>query len=154
MTTPRMTRTRTTRRSAARPFPLRLAGWILAAAAAAVLPLHAQVNVLMHRYDGARVGANLSETTLTASNVDVGQFGKLYSYPVSGSVYAQPLYVKGVSIGGATHNVLYVATMNDWLYAFDADSPSSTPLWSRSFGTPIPITEIVGVNNLNIVGNV
>ena len=63
-------------------------------------PVHAQVNVLTNRYDGARTGANLSETTLTVANVNVNHFGKLYSYPVDGSVYAQPLYVPGVMIGG------------------------------------------------------
>ena len=65
------------------------------------LPAHAQVNVLTNRYDGARTGANLSETTLTAANVNANQFGKLYSYPVDGGVYAQPLYVTGVMINGA-----------------------------------------------------
>src|SRR5919112_808303 len=84
-----------------------------AAALVASLVAQAQVNVLMNRYDPSRTGANLSERTLTTANVNVNQFGKLYSYPVDGSVYAQPLYMAGVAIGGITRNVLFVATMND-----------------------------------------
>ena len=120
-------------------------------------PLAAQPTVPTHRYDGARVGANLSETALTVATVNVNTFGKLYSYPVDGSVYAQPLYVPGVTIGGLIRNVLYVATMNDKIYAFDADSPSATPLWVRDVGapsgTPVPIDDITSPN-LNIIGNV
>ena len=83
---------------------------------------HAQIDVVSERYDDARTGANLAETTLNTSNVNVDSFGKLWSYTVSGSVYAQPLYVRNVDIAGGTHNVLYVVTMNDIVYAFDADS--------------------------------
>ena len=118
----------------------------------------AQVNVLSNHYDSGRTGANLSETVLTAGNVNAAQFGKLYRYPVDGSVYAQPLYVSGVRINNIPRNVLYVATMNDKVYAFDADSSSPTPLWTRDLTsppsvTPVPITDIVAAN-LNIVGNV
>ena len=120
--------------------------------------LHAQLNVLTNRYDSPRTGANLSETKLTTANVNVGRFAKLYSLPVDGAVYAQPLYVKGVTIGTSVRNVLYVATMNDKVYAFDADSPSTAPLWQRDFTsppavTPVPITDIVAPDR-NIVGNV
>ncbi len=118
----------------------------------------ADVNILTNRYDPQRTGANLLETTLTAHNVNPHQFGKLYSLPVDGAVYAQPLYVSGVIVNGVRHNVLYVATMNDKLYAFDADHATTTPLWTRDFTMPpsvtaIPITDIVRPN-LNIVGNV
>ena len=118
----------------------------------------AQIDILTNRYDQARTGANLSETTLTTANVNSRQFGKLFSYPVDGSVYAQPLYVSGVTINGVQKNVLYIVTMNDRVYAFDADSSSPTPLWSRNFTnppsvTPVPITDIAG-SNLNVVGNV
>jgi hypothetical protein len=118
----------------------------------------AQVNIFTNRYDGPRTGANLAETALTAADVNVSRFGKLYTYPVDGAVYAQPLYVTDVVINGTPRNVLFVATMNDKIYAFDADSPSSSPLWMRDFTsppsvTPVPITDIVGPN-LNIVGNV
>ena len=114
----------------------------------APVPVLAQVNILTNRYDPQRTGANLSETILTAGNVSAAGFGKLYSYPVDGAVYAQPLYVAGVTIDGVARNVLYVATMNDKLYAFDADQPSPTPLWMRDFTRPpsvtaIPITDLV-----------
>src|SRR3954470_2395428 len=120
--------------------------------------LHGQLNVLTNRYDPPRTGANLSETKLTTANVKVARFAKLYSLPVDGAVYAQPLYVKGLTIGGSVRNVLYVATMNDKVYAFDADSPSAAPLWRRDFTsppavTPVPITDIVAPDR-NIVGNV
>jgi len=129
-----------------------LAAFLIPAAA------YAQINILSNRYDRQRTGANLRETTLTAANVNVNRFGKLYSYPVDGSVYAQPLYVTGVTIAGVLRNVLYVATMNDKVYAFDADSTSPTPLWKADFTsppavTPVPITDIVPAN-LNVVGNV
>jgi hypothetical protein len=120
----------------------------------------AQINVPTERYDQSRLGANLSETQLNTSNVNVNTFGKLWSYPVSGSVYAQPLYVQNVTIPGkGTHNVIYIATMNDVVYAYDADSSSTTPLLSLNLtsqvsgSTPVPITDIVGPG-LNIVGNV
>lgn len=120
-------------------------------------PIHAQITISTNRYDGARTGANLSESTLTAANVSRDTFGKLYSYPVDGSVYAQPLYIPSVTIGGVARNVLYVATMNDKVYAFDADRPSGTPLWMRDFTsasvTPVPITDITA-DNKNIVGNI
>ena len=121
-------------------------------------PSDAQVNVVTSHYDTGRTGANLNETVLTATNVNVAQFGKLYTYPVDGAVYAQPLYVTGVSIGGVLHNVLYVTTMNDRVYAFDADSNSPIPLWTRDFTSPpeitaVPIGDIVAPN-LNITGNV
>jgi hypothetical protein len=66
--------------------------------------------------------------------VNVGQFGKLFSYTVDGSIYAQPLYVQNVMINGATHNVVYVVTMNDVAYAFDADTPQPA-LWTHDFRT-------------------
>ena len=123
------------------------------------LVLQAQINVLTNRYDPARTGANLAETTLTAANVNATRFGKLYSYPVDGAVYAQPLYVAGVAINGTRRNVLYVATMNDKLYAFDADSPSPTPLWTAAFHQPAGVN--TGADHrhrrrpiCNIVGNV
>jgi hypothetical protein len=120
-----------------------------------------QTSITTERYDNSRTGAYLNERSLNVSNVSVGQFGKLFSFSVDGSVQAQPLYVPGVAIPGkGTHNVLYVATMNDALYAFDADNSNGGLLWSDDFRnpsagvTPIPITDLVGTNTLNIVGNV
>ena len=92
-----------------------------------------QVNVLTNRYNPSRTAANLSETILNTTNVVAGQFGKLGTYPVDGVIYAQPLYVQGVTVNGAVHNVLYVATMHNVLYAFDADNVGSAPLWSVDF---------------------
>lgn len=81
-------------------------------------------------------GENLSETVLTTGNVNTGQFGKLFSDPVDGKMYAQPLYVANVNVlGQGFHNVVYVATEHDSVYAFDADS-ASTPLWQDSFIDP------------------
>src|ERR1700722_10841701 len=106
---------------------------INSAAAVFVLGLccAAQVSITSNRYDSNRSATNLAETTLTASNVNSSSFGKLWSYAVEGPIFAQPLYVPGVTIAGKTHNVLYVATMHDLLYAFDADSAGS-PLWKRN----------------------
>jgi hypothetical protein len=101
-------------------------------------PAVAQVSVLTWHNDVARTGQNLAETILTPSNVNSTTFGKKCSYAVDGQVYAQPLYVSGVSIGGGTHNVIYVATEHDSVYAFDADCSSSSALWHTSFlGTGI-----------------
>jgi hypothetical protein len=84
--------------------------------------------------DNARDGQNQQEIVLSPSNVNVAQFGKLFSYPVDGQVYAQPLYVANVNIPGqGFHNVLYVATENDSVYAFDADGLTTVPLWQVSF---------------------
>jgi hypothetical protein len=124
-----------------------------------LLPCRAQVNILTNRFDSARTAANTSETTLKTTNVNPNQFGKLYTIPVDGAVYAQPLYVSNLAIPNkGTHNVLYVATMNDKVYAFDA--ATNAVLWTRDFTnasagvTAVPIVNIVGSNNLNIIGNV
>ncbi len=86
------------------------------------------------QWDNARTGANLHETTLTPSNVHASQFGKISSLKVDGDVYAQPLYVPHVPIPGkGTHNVLFIATEHDSVYAFDADGPASAPLWHVNF---------------------
>lgn len=97
------------------------------------LPLAAQVSVLTYQYDTSRAGENLAETVLTPGNVNAAQFGKLFSNPVDGYVYAQPLYVPQVNIPGkGLHNVVYVATEHDSVYAFDADG-SGAALWHVSF---------------------
>ena len=90
-----------------------------------------QVSVLTQHNDIGRTGQNANETILTTSNVKVGQFGKLFALPVTGQVYAQPLYVPNVTINGAVHNVVIVATEADMVYAFDADV-SAAPLWMVS----------------------
>ncbi len=87
--------------------------------------------------DAMRTGLNASEGTLTPTNVNSTTFGKLFSLPVDGQVYAQPLYVAGVRIAGGTHNVLYLATEHNSVYAFDADT-AGAPLWKVSLGPPTP----------------
>ena len=82
----------------------------------------AQVSILTHHYDNARTGANTQETVLTPSNVAPETFGLLFSRHVDGAVFAQPLYVPNVTIPTkGTHNVVYVATENNSVYAFDDD---------------------------------
>jgi outer membrane protein assembly factor BamB len=88
------------------------------------------VNVLTYHNDNARTGQNLNETTLTPANVNPAKFGKLTFLSVQGLVDAQPLYVSNLSIAGAPHNVLYVATEHDLVYAFDADTFAQ--LWQVS----------------------
>src|SRR5215213_3325382 len=80
------------------------------------------VNVLTNRYNNSRTGENLNETVLNLSNVNVKQFGKLFTRKVEGDIYAQPLYVQGIDMPDKQkHNVVYVATMHNMVYAFDAD---------------------------------
>src|SRR6185312_8930376 len=78
-------------------------------------------NVLGYHNDQFSTGANLQETALTPANVNINGFGKLYSTPVDGQVYAQPLYVSGLNVTAGsqpgTHNVVFVATERDSLYA-------------------------------------
>ena len=102
----------------------------------------AQVNVLTANYGNERTNANLQETALTSSNVTPNTFGKLGSFPVDGQVYAQPLYVSGLSVpGSGTHNVLFLATMHNSVYAYDADSAGTQPpLWQVTFGPSVPTT--------------
>ena len=110
----------------------------------------AQVSILMHHYDIARTGANLNESILTPANVNSNQFGKLLSFPVDGQMYAQPLYVPGVSISGkGTHNVVFVATEHDSVYAFDADGTTMSPLWQRSFINPAAGVTTVSDNDFS-----
>jgi hypothetical protein len=87
-----------------------------------------------HHNDNLRTGQNLNETVLTLGNVNQAQFGKLFSYPLDGIAFASPLYAANVSIPAlGFHNVVYVATEHDSVYAFDADGLTSSPLWHVSF---------------------
>jgi hypothetical protein len=97
------------------------------------------VTVPTWRYDLTHAGQNTSETALTPTNVNTSSFGKLFSLPVDRTVYAQPLYVPGLTMSdGLVHNVLFVATENDSIYAFDADSnggANANPIWQVSLLT-------------------
>src|SRR6202167_4979271 len=90
-------------------------------------------SVTTWQFDNERSGLNAQETALTPQTVTPQPFGKLFSYPVDGYIYAQPLLVSGLTINGATHDVVFVATENDSIYAFDADTyGTGTPLWQVS----------------------
>ena len=123
--------------------------------AATTFITEAQTPVLTQHNDIGRTGQNINETILATSNVNSTQFGKLFALKVDGQVYAQPLYVPQVTINGATHNVLIVATEADSVYAFDADSntgANATFLWHASVidtahgaasgATPVPYNTV------------
>ena len=92
--------------------------------------------ILTYQSDLARSGQNGTEYALTPATVSGGSFGKRWTCPLDGAAYAQPLYVPSLAIGGGTHNVLFVATMHDSLYAFDADDPNCVTYWHDSFINP------------------
>jgi hypothetical protein len=90
--------------------------------------------VLNYKYDAVQSGANTQEQVLTPALVNSSTFGKLATYSVDGNVLGQPLYMAGVTIPNkGVHNVVFVATSHDSVYAFDADGKGSSPLWKRSF---------------------
>jgi hypothetical protein len=93
----------------------------------------ASAQVTTSQYDNARTGANLHETQLTPGNVNAQKFGKLFSLKVDGDIYAQPLLMRDVPIPGkGRHDVLFIATEHDTVYAFDAYGNPATPLWQVS----------------------
>lgn len=108
----------------------------------------AQRKVVTWHYDNMRTGANLQETILTPNNVVWTQFGELFSQPVDGAIVGQALYLPNISIpNNGVHNVVYVATMNDSVYAFDADSntgANASPLWATRVlspgASPVPMS--------------
>ncbi len=90
--------------------------------------------MLRYHNDEGITGQNLNETTLTPAEVNASQFGKLFSYAIDGQAFAQPLYVSDVPIQGSTHNVVFVATEHDSVYALDADGKRT--LWTVNFTNP------------------
>ena len=109
---------------------------------------YAQVPVTTWHFDNAHSGANPNEMILTPQNVNRSSFGKLFTQSVDGAVIGQALYLPSVTIPNlGVHNVVYVATMHNSVYAFDADSATgknSSPLWHTNFlsqnVTPVPIS--------------
>jgi hypothetical protein len=98
--------------------------------------------VWTNRYDNQRTGVNGNETQLTPANVSSGNFGLLFSRSVDGQIYSQPLVVPGMTINGSVHDVVFVATEHNSVYAFDAtgtDLGAATPLWHVSLGASAPL---------------
>ncbi len=141
--------------------------YLLGAVAGLFLPClgFAQVSVLTYHNNNARTGANLNETILTPSNVNPATFGKLFTYPVDGYVYAQPLHVSGLAVSGqGVHNAVIVATEHNTVYCFDADSNAGANggvLWQINLGPAAPcpvngfdfraITNEVGITSTPVI---
>lgn len=100
----------------------------------------AQTNVLTQHNDNNRDGLNSTETVLQPSNVSSTDFGMLFKVAVDDQIYAQPLYVSGMSIASGTHNVVFIATTNNSVYAFDADS--GVQYWHVQLGTAFKVQDI------------
>jgi hypothetical protein len=119
---------------------------------------HSQVSVTTYHNNPARSGENLHETILTPFNVTATQFGKIFSHLLDGQVYAQPLYLPSLLIPGkGVHNVVFVATAHDTMYAFDADSAAGTnaaPLWQVNLANagegerPANVTDVLGCDSI------
>jgi hypothetical protein len=107
----------------------------------------AQVNIYTKSYDTSRTGANLQETILTPANVNPNSFGKLFTVPTDGEIYTQPLYVANLAIAGGTHNVVFVGSMFNTIYAIDADN--GTVYWTQNFGSEIIAEDVENDNNIS-----
>jgi uncharacterized protein (TIGR03437 family) len=132
-------------------FLFALAAWLAAAGSHLAGQTPVNVNVLTANYTNARSNANLNETILSTLNVNAAQFGKLFSLPVTGAINGQPLYVQNIKmLDGNFHNVVYVATHHNNVYAFDADAQRA-PLWQINLGPSVPGTDF-NVADLTEIG--
>ena len=101
------------------------------------------VSIPTQKGDNGRSGLTPSETTLTLQNVNSSTFGQLFQRPAVGDMYPQPLIAGGLNIGGGNHNVVFLATAANNVYAYDADDAAIiAPYWSRNLGTPVPATDV------------
>ena len=101
-----------------------------AVATIGVTDLH---GVYTYHNDVARDGTNTAEYALTTANVNSSTFGKLFSCQADAAIYTQPLWVSNITIGGAKHNIVVVATMHDTVYAFDADASPCVTYWHTQY---------------------
>jgi len=106
-----------------------------------------QVNVYTRSNDNSRTGANLQETILTPANLNATNFGKLFTVHTDGQIYAQPLYVSNLQIAGGTHNVVFVPSMLNTVYALDADTGAA--LWTQNYGSPIITQDVEYDQNIS-----
>jgi outer membrane protein assembly factor BamB len=106
-----------------------------------------QVNIYTRSYGNSRSGANLQETILTPTNVNSNRFGKLFTVPTDGQIYTQPLYVANLAIAGGTHNVVFVGSMFNTVYAIDADN--GTVYWTQNFGSEIIAEDVQNDQNIS-----
>jgi hypothetical protein len=123
--------------------------------ASANVTVSGYTGTLTHHNDTYRTGQNNNEPALTTGNVNKTQFGKLFSYPVDAQTYAEPLWVPNLTVNGQPHNVVYVVTENNSVYAFDADNATLNPnaLWHDNLGTPVQATQVeVGQDLSPLVG--
>ena len=124
-----------------------------ASAGVTVIPSNALAGVYSWRNDNSLTGQNSQETKLTPSSVSgtSSPFGKLFGCSVDGAIFAQPLYVANVAMANVTHNVVYVATENDTVYAFDADNLCQT-LWQMSLidsgASTVPASDLPGQTDI------
>ncbi len=132
---------------------LKLAKFVLGLClSSSLMVVHAQTPVMTYHNDIGRTGLNASETLLKPANVRPQTFGLLFNLPTDGQVYAQPLYLPFLNIPGkGIHNVVFIATQHNSVYAYDADSnlgSNAQPLWHVNFGSSIPNWE-VGSDDIN-----
>src|SRR5215472_4902155 len=120
-----------------------------------LLPPALATNVLVQHNDLARTGANTSETILTPANVNPTNFGKFFTDNVDAQVYAQPLYVQNLGIAGGTHDVVFVCTESNTVYALDADTGGIT-YWKTNLGAPyssgcMDLLPVVGITGTPVI---